>query len=560
MPLDDLRAFYRTGEEIELGRCRSGPLGWSPAAPTGAAVPKQRWTTDGRFGRPRRLAPTRSRLSRRRGPAGRGADDRRRSRRGTAGARLRHLVRGRARARRARVAAGPALHGRPDLRLDGELRRAPRPTGVAGGTLGPARLFRGAAFSGRPGSGRRALSPTPMPPSTPWTCPSPPPIPTCSCTATTAPPSACSTIIELANPANLEWQRHFAAGLRVGGRRHRLRRLPHRHVRLPTGGVTTARAQIIDMRRAYESFLPYFRSRAPRRPGQLQPGERGALGARAGAGPGFRYCEVWPPNAGWRHLEGLMDRSAGQAGRLGPWSKRRRRCGGRSPATRPCGAAGSAEAALRTVVLTEAVATCLGASALIYGDRTAALCDPYYPKHERLSADEAATVIAWHRFALRCRDLFIEGEDTSWYEVDDENGAVAARLGAARCGRSRSAGRSSPGSSVRGGCVAVGVVDLSGSSHGRWSELTGARHVPVRASTSRWCPRPSAGPRLPPCSGCAGTASCPCLPRWCRTVKAGLSRSSCPSVRLVGAPAAQATTIKGRWRLKRWLTHPAVFS
>ena len=42
----------------------------------------------------------------------------------------------------------------------------------------------------------------------------------------------------------------------------------------------------------------------------------------------------------------------------------------------------TARRALRTVVLTEAVATCLGASALIYGDRTAALCDPYYPKHE----------------------------------------------------------------------------------------------------------------------------------------------------------------------------------
>jgi hypothetical protein len=35
-------------------------------------------------------------------------------------------------------------------------------------------------------------------------------------------------------------------------------------------------------------------------------------------GPGFRYCEVWPANDGWRHLEGLMDRSAGRAGLLGP--------------------------------------------------------------------------------------------------------------------------------------------------------------------------------------------------------------------------------------------------
>ena len=34
-------------------------------------------------------------------------------------------------------------------------------------------------------------------------------------------------------------------------------------------------------------------------------------------------------------------------------------------------------------------------------------------------------MIAWRRFALRCRDLFLEGEDTSWYEIGDENGAVA---------------------------------------------------------------------------------------------------------------------------------------
>ncbi len=74
---------------------------------------------------------------------------------------------------------------------------------------------------------------------------------------------------------------------------------------------------------------------------------------------------------------------------------------------------------------TEAVATLLGASALLYGDVGAVLCDPYYPKPERLSAPERRTVLAWHGFALRCRDLFLEGEDTSWYEITDDNGAVA---------------------------------------------------------------------------------------------------------------------------------------
>jgi hypothetical protein len=49
---------------------------------------------------------------------------------------------------------------------------------------------------------------------------------------------------------------------------------------------------------------------------------------------------------------------------------------------------------------------------------------PLYRKHERLSAEEVATVLAWHRFALRYRDLFLEGENTSWYDVGDDNGAV----------------------------------------------------------------------------------------------------------------------------------------
>jgi hypothetical protein len=129
------------------------------------------------------------------------------------------------------------------------------------------------------------------------------------------------------------------------------------------------------------------------------------------------------------------------------------------------------ESSLRTVVSTEAIATCLGASALLYGDKTAALCDPYYPKHVSLTADEAGTVIAWRRFALRCRDLFLEGEDTSWYEIGDENGAVAVEanapvgpepVGGALFARVVQAEKR----------VTVSVLDLTGSQNGRWSEPT----------------------------------------------------------------------------------------
>ena len=172
-------------------------------------------------------------------------------------------------------------------------------------------------------------------------------------------------------------------------------------------------------------------------------------------GPGFRYCEVWPPNDGWRHLEGLLDRSSGQGRAAGSVGRRATPdarldrllpagVGDRQP-ERTAWQGAAREASLRTVLCTEAVATCLGASALIYGDRTAALCDPYYPKHARLTADEAATVIAWRRFALRCRDLFLEGEDTSWYEIGDENGCGRRGQRPPRCGRSLSAARSSPG-------------------------------------------------------------------------------------------------------------------
>ena len=175
-----------------------------------------------------------------------------------------------------------------------------------------------------------------------------------------------------------------------------------------------------------------------------------------------------------------MDRSAGVAGRFG------RRSGSElvrgtiacyppvwgSDASRTV--EGPARgASLRTVVLTEAVATCLGASALLYGDMSAALCDPYYPKHERLSATEAATALSWRRFALRCRDLFLEGEDTSWYEVGDENGAVALEWDGPV--RPEPVAGSLFARVVRSDdCVAVGVVDLSGSSHGLWSEPTAA--------------------------------------------------------------------------------------
>jgi dextranase len=307
-------------------------------------------------------------------------------------------------------------------------------------------------------------------------------------------PQSFFDFIQLADPSNREWQRHFVEA--YGGAADAI---GFNGFHIDTYGyprvATDREGHSIDMRAAYESFLTFFRSQ---RPGDLVSfnqvnGVPSAL--QLAPGPGFRYCEVWPPNDGWRHLEGLMDRSAGRAGRV-RLSAEGDMMRGTIACYPPVWGGDARQAALRSVVLTEAVATCLGASALVYGDRTAALCDPYYPKHERLSDDEAATVLAWHRFALRCRDLFIEGEDTSWYEVDDENGAVAFDWA-----HPEGPGQVRPepiGGTVFARVVhtedrvAISLVDLSGSTNGRWSETTGrgaCRSVRVRVlvpTPERW--------------------------------------------------------------------------
>jgi len=289
--------------------------------------------------------------------------------------------------------------------------------------------------------------------------------------------------IVLANPGNLEWQRHFVAAYgsaadTIGFRGFHVDTYGYPRIAQDSAGDP------IDLRRAYESFLRFLRAARPSDLISFNQVNGVPSGARLPEGPGFRYCEVWPPNNGWRHLEGLLDRSSGEAGL-------------RAPDERGCVTRGSLacyppvwgidaptgpvqgverEASLRTVLSTEAIATCLGASVLMYGDRTAVLCDPYYPKHARLTAEEAGKVIAWRRFALRCRDLFLEGEDTTWYEIGDENGAVSVE--ATVPVSPEPVGGSLFARVVHGeDLVTVAVLDLSGSRSGRWSEPTQAGSV-----------------------------------------------------------------------------------
>ena len=303
-------------------------------------------------------------------------------------------------------------------------------------------------------------------------------------------------LLKLANPANKEWQAYFVAAYgsaadRIGFDGFHIDTYGYPRAALDAGG------RPVDLRLAYEQFLASFRTARPTDQVSFNQVNGVPSALTLPDGPGFRYCEVWAPNDGWRHLEGLMDRSAGRAGLLGPGLSEGPRMRGtiacyppvwgakdpNSPVTGP-----AREASLRTVVCTEAIATCLGASALLFGDVRGVLCDPYYPKHERLSAAEIETVLAWHRFALRYRDLFLEGEDTSWYDIGDENGAV--KLDWDGPVRPEPVGGAVFARVVRtDDCIAVGVVDLTGSPKGSWSEPTAVGRC--RSVPSAPPPRPA---------------------------------------------------------------------
>ena len=182
MPLDDLRAFYRTGEEIEprTAACRSS--GWWPAVPTGGPW-KQRLTT----GRPGSagLVPgtyTVEALA----PDGRSLAEELTTVGAHAGERPVHGF-----ATSFDDESVPAvLEWLRALRCTvvqiydwmasyTEPLRWPSGRRMGGTTLPagpcPSRL----CVLWPPASGRREQSLTPMPPCTPWTCHSPPTIPRC---------------------------------------------------------------------------------------------------------------------------------------------------------------------------------------------------------------------------------------------------------------------------------------------------------------------------------------------------------------------------------------------
>lgn len=287
-------------------------------------------------------------------------------------------------------------------------------------------------------------------------------------------PQALGDLLEIMDPASAGWQGHWLEA--YGGAADAL---GFNGFHLDTYGyprcALDAQGLPVCVERGYSEFTRAVRAARPHDVLSVNQVNGVPSTFEAPAPPAFRYVEVWPPNERWRHLESLAARSGG----------------GGVLAIYPPVWAEERTAALRTAVLTEAVTTALGLGALLWGDVSGVLRHPYYVDHERLDAAEAQTALAWHRFGLRCRDLFRAATDTSWYELTDENAAVTVA----------SAAEVSP-EPVGGALFArvlhdeeqivVSLLDLSGSAAGSWSQGTAAgrcTHAEVRAlvpSPERW--------------------------------------------------------------------------
>lgn len=274
-------------------------------------------------------------------------------------------------------------------------------------------------------------------------------------------PQALGDLLDIMDPASTGWQEHWSQSY-VGA----AEAIGFDGFHLDTYGYPR-RAFLHDgsarpMEIAYRAFVDKLRATTPSATLSFNQVNGVPVAFPLPAGPAFRYVEVWPPNDEWRHLESLLARSAGKSAARGVL------------AVYPPVWKGERRSALRTVCLSEAVATSLGSGLLVFGDCAGALSGPYYPDHEELQADEAAHVLEWHRFSLRCRDLFSSGEDTSWVDIGDVNGAVQVTVKEAPVRPEPSAGVVFARVVRSGPVTAVTCLDLSGSRNGSWAEPTAA--------------------------------------------------------------------------------------
>jgi dextranase len=272
-------------------------------------------------------------------------------------------------------------------------------------------------------------------------------------------PQSLGDLLQVMNPGAAGWQNYW-----IEQYSRALDVLGFDGLHLDTYGYPRAalddHGDAVEMDDGYASFIAAVRSARPHEVISFNQVNGVPRDLIPPSDPSFRYVEIWPPNTLWRHLEALLQRSAGAA----PFH-------GDTIAIYPPVWHLEGDAALYTVLTSHAVLTMLGANALVWGDRRGVLCHPYYVNHHNLNAADAERVLEWHRFGLRCRDLFKAGVDTSWYELSDENAAVIVN------------GRGQVSPEPVGGAlftrvrrdhhrVAVSVLDLRGSADGSWSSGT----------------------------------------------------------------------------------------
>jgi dextranase len=282
-------------------------------------------------------------------------------------------------------------------------------------------------------------------------------------------PESLGDLLQIMNPGNAEWQLHW-----IENYAHAVDALGFNGFHLDTYGYPRdafdSGGDLVDVAVGYGSFLEAVRQARPDDVMSFNQVNGVPRGFATPASPSFRYVEVWPPNDGWRHFEGLLARSAGPNERHGDtlaiyppvWDEERER-------------------GLRTCVLSEAVVTILGATALIWGD-----------DDETLKNDEREVALTWHRFGLRCRDLFRTATDTSWYELSDENASVTVSWSGTT--RPEPTGGALFARVFRDeDLIVVSLLDLSGSDQGSWTSATekgictGADVEVLLASPDAWC-------------------------------------------------------------------------
>jgi dextranase len=292
-------------------------------------------------------------------------------------------------------------------------------------------------------------------------------------------PQSLGDLLQIMDPGSAGWQRHWieqyaTAADELGLNGWHLDTYGHPRVALDHAGAPVV------LRERYGAFVAALRAARPGEVVSFNQVNGVDRGVPAPGRPSFRYVEVWPPNDRWRHFEGLLERSRGAFGTQGD-----------TLAIYPPVWGGERSSALRTAVMSEAVATTLGANTLIWGDDDGVLAHPYYVEHERLRGPERATALAWRRFGLRCRDLFRLGTDTSWYELADENASVVVHA-VVPVGPEPSGGGLYARIRRSEDTVTVSLVDLTGSADGSWTRgtsrgLCGEARVDVLVdSPDRW--------------------------------------------------------------------------